>query len=313
MQRSGLALTTGFVLLVLVSGLPGLLGSGCSTASEHSASRPFECTDGHRTDSAMPCCAVSSLAAAGDDCRCSLAYNSEVAVVAQDGRLGAALERSFRWPPPAEVRLALEELGVVFLKLGQVLALRRDLLPDAYVGELERLHDRLPAVGFAEVRATVERELGAPLAELFAAFDETPLAAATNAQVHPATLTGGRGVVVKVRRQGLEKTIAEDVAALSLLAAAAENLMPGLRGVDAVGLVRQLADSLRRETDSGSRHGRSSGSAPPSLPLPRSGSPTSSRSAAPLPCSPWNSLPAPEVPRGSGGPLRGSSESTPVP
>lgn len=70
MRRSGLALTTGFVLLALVSGLPGLLGSGCSTANEHSASRPSERTDGHRTDSATPCCAVSSLAAAGDDCRC---------------------------------------------------------------------------------------------------------------------------------------------------------------------------------------------------------------------------------------------------
>ena len=169
-------------------------------------------------------------------------------VLARHGFLHVA-HGDHRWPPPPEVRLALEELGVVFLKLGQVLALRRDLLPDAYVEELERLHDRLPAAGFDHVRATVERELGAPLAELFASFDEKPLAAATIAQVHAATLTGGRSVVVKVRRQGLEEAITEDIAALSFLAAAAENLMPSLRAVDAGGLVRQLAESLRRETD----------------------------------------------------------------
>ncbi|MEO5907058.1 MAG: AarF/UbiB family protein, partial [Saprospiraceae bacterium] len=96
------------------------------------------------------------------------------------------------WPPPKEVREAFEELGLVFLKFGQVLAMRRDLLPADYIKELELLHDELPPMSIDTVRATVETELGTPLRELFSSFGETPLAAATIAQVHEATLHNGR-------------------------------------------------------------------------------------------------------------------------
>jgi ubiquinone biosynthesis protein len=92
------------------------------------------------------------------------------------------------WPPPKDVREAVEELGLTFIKFGQVLALRRDLLPDAYVDELELLHDQLPPMGIVAVRARVERELAAPLTKLFSAFSEEPLAAATIAQVHEAKM-----------------------------------------------------------------------------------------------------------------------------
>src|SRR5664279_2624104 len=71
------------------------------------------------------------------------------------------------WPPPKEVRETFEELGLTFLKFGQVLALRRDLLPDAYINELELLHDQLPAMSMNTVRARIENELGAPLTKLF--------------------------------------------------------------------------------------------------------------------------------------------------
>ena len=152
-------------------------------------------------------------------------------------------------PPPAEVREAFEELGLGFLKFGQVLALRRDLLPAAYIEELERLHDRLPALSFDVVRATVEAQLGAPLRELFASFNEAPLATATIAQVHEATMPDGRHVVVKVQRPGLEATIAEDVAALAYLAALGESLSLRLRALDLSVMVREFADSLRREID----------------------------------------------------------------
>jgi ubiquinone biosynthesis protein len=152
-------------------------------------------------------------------------------------------------PPPAEVRAAFEELGLGFLKFGQVLALRRDLLPAAYIEELERLHDRLPALSFDVVRATVEAQLGAPLRELFASFNEAPLATATIAQVHEATMPTGRHVVVKVQRPGLEATIAEDVAALAYLAALGESLSLRLRALNLSVMVREFADSLRREID----------------------------------------------------------------
>src|SRR5512145_794710 len=79
-----------------------------------------------------------------------------------------ALRGKSHWPSPLEVRETFEELGLTFLKLGQVLALRRDLLPDSYIDELEQLHDQLPALGIDAVRATVEDELGAPLKQLFA-------------------------------------------------------------------------------------------------------------------------------------------------
>ena len=169
-------------------------------------------------------------------------------VLARHKYLGV-LRGTSHWPPPAEVRETFEELGLGFLKFGQVLALRRDLLPAAYIEELERLHDRLPALRFDGVRAMVEAQLGAPLRELFASFNEAPLATATIAQVHEATMPDGRHVVVKVQRPDLEATIAKDVAALAYLAALGESLSLHLRALDLSVMVREFADSLRRETD----------------------------------------------------------------
>jgi ubiquinone biosynthesis protein len=160
-----------------------------------------------------------------------------------------ALRGKGNWPSPHEVRETFEELGLTFLKFGQVLAMRRDLLPDAYIDELELLHDQLPALGIAAVRATVENELGAPLTKLFASFSETPLAAATIAQVHEATMPDGRHVAVKVQRPGLEEMITTDIAALTYLVALGEGLFPRLRALDLPVLVREFANSLNRETD----------------------------------------------------------------
>jgi ubiquinone biosynthesis protein len=169
-------------------------------------------------------------------------------VLARHQFLGA-LRGKGHLPPPKEIRETFEELGLTFLKFGQVLAMRRDLLPDAYINELELLHDQLPAQGIDAVRATVEAELGAPLTELFASFGETPLAAATIAQVHEATLHDGRRVAVKVQRPGLEEMISTDIAALTCLVALGESLLPRLRALDLPVLVSEFAKSLNRETD----------------------------------------------------------------
>jgi len=160
-----------------------------------------------------------------------------------------ALRGKRHWPLPHEVRETFEELGLTFLKFGQVLAMRRDLLPDAYIDELEQLHDQLPALGIDAVRATVEAELGKPLTKLFAQFGETPLAAATIAQVHEATLHDGRHVAVKVQRPDLEAMIATDIAALTYLVALGEKLFPRLIPLDLPVLVHEFAKSLNRETD----------------------------------------------------------------
>src|SRR5450759_4832069 len=82
-----------------------------------------------------------------------------------------ALRGKQHWPPPKAVRETFEELGLTFLKFGQVLALRRDLLPDSYIDELELLHDQLPAMSMQTVRARVEFELGTTLTKLFSAFN----------------------------------------------------------------------------------------------------------------------------------------------
>lgn len=160
-----------------------------------------------------------------------------------------ALRGKNHWPPPREVRETFEELGLAFLKFGQVLAMRRDLLPDSYIAELEQLHDQLPALGFDEVRTKVEEELGAPLTELFAEFSETPIAAATIAQVHEATLLNGRHVAVKVQRPGLEDMISTDIAAMAYLVTLGEKLFPRLLALDLPVIVSEFADSLNRETD----------------------------------------------------------------
>ena len=153
------------------------------------------------------------------------------------------------WPPPKAVREALEELGLTFLKFGQVLAMRSDLLPAAYIDELRLLHDRLPAMRINAVRATVEVELGAPLTELFSSFSKTPLAAATIAQVHEATMQDGRHVAVKVQRPGLRAIISKDIAALTYLVALGEKLLPHLRALDLPVVVHEFANTLNREID----------------------------------------------------------------
>jgi ubiquinone biosynthesis protein len=160
-----------------------------------------------------------------------------------------ALRGKNHWPSPKELRETFEELGLTFLKLGQVLAMRRDLLPDAYINELELLHDQLPAQGIDSVRATIEAALGAPLTELFASFSEKPLAAATIAQVHEATMKDGRHVAVKVQRTGLEAIISTDIAAMSYLVKLAESLFPRLRALDLPVLVSEFSSSLTREID----------------------------------------------------------------
>lgn len=166
-------------------------------------------------------------------------------------RFFGALRGKRHWPSPKEARETFEELGLTFLKFGQLLAMRRDLLPDAYIDELELLHDQLPALDFDAVRSTVEAELGAPLTELFASFSETPLAAATIAQVHEAVMKDGRRVAVKVQRPGLEAMIGTDIAALTYVVALGERLFPRLRALDLPVIVREFAASLNRETDFG--------------------------------------------------------------
>ncbi len=150
---------------------------------------------------------------------------------------------------PQRARMACAELGVTFIKLGQVLATRPDLVGLEVAAELAQLQTAAPAEPAATVRATLAAELGAPVEERFAAFADTPLASASIAQVHCARLPTGEEVVVKIQHSGLERQILPDLDILAALAALAERYSPELRRYQPVTVVRQFRRTLLRELD----------------------------------------------------------------
>lgn len=152
-------------------------------------------------------------------------------------------------PPAHHLRLALEELGPTFIKLGQVLSTRPDLLPPAFIAELTRLQDRVPPFPVAEVRRILTEELGAPVEELFAEFEEEPLAAASLSQVHAARLKSGEEVVLKVQRPEIEALVATDLEILRRLAQLAEERFPAVEMYDLPGIVEEFGHTLRAEMD----------------------------------------------------------------
>ncbi len=151
-------------------------------------------------------------------------------------------------PGPEHVRRALEELGPTFMKLGQVLSTRPDLVPPELEVELARLQDAAPPVSFPAVRQAVERALDGPLNDLFSRFDAAPIAAASLGQVHAAELPDGTEVVVKVRRPDIVQQIDADLELLQRVAHAAARSSRAAR-FDPVGLAREFAATLRTELD----------------------------------------------------------------
>jgi ubiquinone biosynthesis protein len=145
--------------------------------------------------------------------------------------------RKDRSPYPVRIRRSLEDLGPIFVKFGQILSTRRDLLPDDLANELAKLQDRVPPFPGDKARAIIEKAYGQPINNLLEAFDEQPLASASIAQVHTAQLKDGKRVVVKVLRPQIEKTIRRDVDLLYTIARLAEKYWkegPRLRPVEVV-------------------------------------------------------------------------------
>jgi ubiquinone biosynthesis protein len=146
-------------------------------------------------------------------------------------------------------RVALDELGPTFAKLGQILSTRPDLLPEPFMEELASLQERVTPLTEAEVVSVMEQELGVPWEDVFESIDPEPLAAGTIAQVHKATLESGDRVVVKVQRPTAEQDILQDLGLLEMFAQKAAE-RPALRRVfDVPAIVEQLSNSLRRELD----------------------------------------------------------------
>ena len=163
----------------------------------------------------------------------------------------------FRRPAPdiarltaaERMRLALEELGPTFVKLGQILSTRADVIPHAFIHEFEKLQDNVPSFAFEEVLSQIAAGLGGPVEQFFAEIDPEPLAAASIAQVHRARLKTGEDVVIKVRRPGIVEVVESDISALMSLAGLAERHVPGSELYDPVGIVREFARTIRREMD----------------------------------------------------------------
>ena len=154
------------------------------------------------------------------------------------------------WPShPARLRQALEELGPTFIKLGQIISTRADLLPPDFQQELSRLQDDAPPVPFQEILTAVNQELGVSINDSFASFDREPLASASIGQAHAAKLHDGTEVVVKVQRPGVEEQIEEDLDILYTLAQTASRRWDVANHYDVLGLVQEFSDTLRGELD----------------------------------------------------------------
>jgi ubiquinone biosynthesis protein len=147
------------------------------------------------------------------------------------------------------LRLALQELGPVFVKFGQAVSTRRDLLPADIADELAKLQDRVPPFPGATARALIEHSYGRPLTQVFAEFDETPLAAASIAQVHAARLPAGQEVVVKVLRPGMRAVIQRDLEVLHALAALAQRYAREARRLRPRELVDEYQKTILDELD----------------------------------------------------------------
>jgi ubiquinone biosynthesis protein len=147
------------------------------------------------------------------------------------------------------LRLALTELGPIFVKFGQAVSTRRDLLPADVADELAKLQDRVPPFPGAAARAIVERAYGRPIGDTFAEFDETPLAAASIAQVHSARLPNGKEVVVKVLRPGMRAVIERDLEVLYALARLAQQYWSEGRRLRPIELVAEYEKTVLDELD----------------------------------------------------------------
>ncbi len=150
---------------------------------------------------------------------------------------------------PVRIRRALEELGPTFVKLGQVLATRVDMFPPHWIDEFEKLHSQVPAVPYELLHPDLVAAIKGEPREVFAEFDPVPLAAASIAQVHRATLKDGTRVVVKMRRPGIESMIQADLRIMDHAARLLESEVPDSRRYDPVQVVSQFRRSLNRELD----------------------------------------------------------------
>lgn len=196
----------------------------------------------------------------------ALIYEEGFAFVVEKARLkwGVPIECRIRcflkrctgmWQPrmtddlPVRLRRLLTKLGPSFVKLGQVLSLRPDVLRKTITDELAKLTNHVPPFPYAQAREIIEKDLGKPVEKLFRRFDPEPLAAASLAQVHKAVLHDGTPVAVKVQRPGIREMIQKDIHIMTFFARLVEDRVPEFAMIRPVAIVREFADTISRELD----------------------------------------------------------------
>lgn len=162
------------------------------------------------------------------------------------GSVDSASESS---PLPERTRLLFENLGPTFIKLGQILAGRPDLVPEEFVREFKELQDHVQPISILEIKPVVEESLGRKLEEVFSSFDTEPMATASIAQVHAARTLEGDDVVVKIKKPGVKKLLQQDLEILELIAQLVESSLPELRIFRPRQVVQELKRALLAETD----------------------------------------------------------------
>jgi len=150
---------------------------------------------------------------------------------------------------PAKARLMLEELGPTYVKMGQIISSQASVIPAEWEVELEKLQSDVPPFPATEVREIIEEELGAAPEQIFATFEDQPLAAASTAQVHRATLFSGEQVVIKVQRPGIVTQMKADLGIMQRAVGVASRRSEGLRAIDLEGMIEQFSTSVLAELD----------------------------------------------------------------
>ena len=150
---------------------------------------------------------------------------------------------------PVKMRLMLEALGPTFVKVGQILSMRSEILPQPFCDELAKLRADADPMPYSTVLQVLEDEYGRPVDEIFDHIDATPLGSASLAQVHSAKLTSGEDVAIKVQRPGVRETMAQDVSIMRSIAKVATRTMHSAQVVDLSGVVEELWDTFESETD----------------------------------------------------------------
>lgn len=174
--------------------------------------------------------------------------------IAERIKLGRFLIERFsgsedRFSAPQRLRMAFEELGPTFIKLGQVLATRPDLVPKEYVDEFALLHDRVAPLPYETIQTILKVEYGSRVEEIFESIDPRPLGSASIAQVHRAKLRTGEDVVIKIQRPGIIKTIDDDLNVLYFIAELLEKYVPETRPFSPMSIIDEFFKSLELETD----------------------------------------------------------------